>query len=95
MSLIIICAASLAVSALTFFSGFGLGTVLMPVFAVFFPINLAISLTAIVHVLNNLFKLVLVGRHINKQVALKFGIPAISAAFLGALCLSIPFAMWC
>ena len=48
-------------SGLTFFSGFGLGTVLLPVFALFFPVQVAVGLTAVVHFLNNLFKLGLVG----------------------------------
>ena len=36
MSYLIICTVALAVSGLTLFSGFGLGTLLMPVFALFF-----------------------------------------------------------
>lgn len=56
MEEIIIAVVALLASALTFFSGFGLGTVLMPVFAAFFPVDLAIALTAIVHFLNNVFK---------------------------------------
>lgn len=79
---------SIFASALTFFSGFGLGTLLTPVFALFFPVNIAISLTAIVHLLNNLFKWLLVGRHSDKDVILKFGILAMFAAFLGAWLLS-------
>lgn len=71
-------------SGLTFFSGFGLGTILVPVFALFFPIDIAIALTAIVHFLNNLFKLLLVGKNANLKIVLQFGIPALLAAFLGA-----------
>ena len=40
MEYIIICLAALIASALTFFSGFGLGTILMPVFAIFFPVEI-------------------------------------------------------
>jgi uncharacterized membrane protein YfcA len=57
MDLIIVGLAACLTSALTLFSGFGLGTVLMPVFALFFPAPLAIVATAIVHFANNLFKL--------------------------------------
>jgi uncharacterized protein len=84
MEYIIICLAALVSSGLTLFSGFGLGTILMPVFAIFFPVEIAIALTAIVHFLNNLFKLALLGRHADGAVALKFGLPAIVAAFVGA-----------
>ncbi len=73
-----------AASVLTFFSGFGLGTLLAPVFMLFFPVDLAIALTAVVHFFNNLFKLVLVARHADKAVLLRFGVPAIVAAFAGS-----------
>lgn len=69
---------------LTFFSGFGLGTILMPVFALFFPVDIAIALTGVVHFSNNLFKMALVGRNADKTVLLRFGIPAILASFAGA-----------
>ena len=75
-------------SLLTFFSGFGLGTLLTPAFAIFFPIELAVGLTAIVHFLNGLLKLSLVGRYASKEVILRFGVPAIFAALLGAWVLS-------
>lgn len=71
-------------SGLTLFSGFGLGTILLPVFALFFPIEVAVALTAIVHFLNNIFKLALLGKYADKSVVLLFGIPAFIAAFLGA-----------
>ncbi len=61
MEYIVICLVALLVSALTLFSGFGLGTVLMPAFALFFPVPVAIAATAVVHLANNLFKVVLVG----------------------------------
>jgi uncharacterized protein len=88
MEYIIICIVAFIGSGLTFFSGFGLGTLLTPVFGLFFPIDVAIALTAIVHFLNNLFKLVLTGKHINKPVALQFGIPSILAALAGAYLLT-------
>ena len=44
-------------STLTFFSGFGLGTVLLPAFALFLPTPAAVAATAIVHFLNNALKL--------------------------------------
>lgn len=84
MALIIVCIAALAASALTLFSGFGLGTLLTPVFALFFPIEAAVAMTALVHLANNLFKLGLVGRHAVWNVVLRFGLPAAAAAFAGA-----------
>jgi uncharacterized membrane protein YfcA len=69
---------------LTFFSGFGLGTILTPVLMLFFPVELAIGLTGVVHFFNNIFKLILVGSKADKEVLLRFGIPAVIAAFVGA-----------
>ncbi len=89
MEYFIICLVALIGSSLTLFSGFGLGTLLVPVFGLFFPIEMAILLTAIVHFLNNLFKLVLLGKNANTAVVLRFGIPAIVFAFLGAFVLSM------
>lgn len=72
------------ISGLTLFSGFGLGTVLMPVFAIFFPVYIAVMLTAIVHLSNNIFKFILLGRYADRKIVFQFGIPAILAAILGA-----------
>ncbi|MBI3519638.1 MAG: sulfite exporter TauE/SafE family protein [Bacteroidetes bacterium] len=75
-------------SGLTLFSGFGLGTILVPVFTLFFPVDLAIVLTAIVHFLNNIFKLFLLGKKADQKVILYFGIPSVIAAIIGAYILS-------
>jgi len=80
----LICITAFAASMLTFFSGFGLGTVLLPVLAIFFPLPLAIAMTATVHFTNNLLKIALVGKHASKEVLIRFGIPAIIFSFLGA-----------
>src|SRR6187431_2535443 len=69
---------------LTFFSGFGLGTILTPVFMIFFPVDVAIALTGTVHFFNNIFKLFLVGKNADKEVLLRFGIPAVVAAVIGS-----------
>lgn len=74
-------------SGLTFFSGFGLATVLTPILILFFPAPLAISMTAIVHFFNNLFKLLLVRKNANMEVLLKFGLPAMAGAVLGGFTL--------
>jgi uncharacterized membrane protein YfcA len=84
MEIIVVCLAAFLTAIITFFSGFGLGTILMSVFAIFFPIDIAIALTGVVHFSNNLFKISLVGRKADKGVLLRFGIPAIIASFAGA-----------
>lgn len=87
MTIVIVIVSFLA-SVLTLFSGFGLGTLLMPVVAIFFPVAVAVALTAFVHLLNNLFKLVILWKNIHWGVSLKFGIPALLATIPGALMLT-------
>lgn len=85
----IVCLTALIASGLTLFSGFGLGTILMPAFALFFPVEIAIAMTAIVHMANNIFKLFLVGRKTDRHVLMKFAPTAILAAFAGAWLLTL------
>src|SRR5688572_21073527 len=81
------CLTAFAASALTFFSGFGLGTILTPVFAVFFPIETAVAATAVIHLANNVFKLALIGTRADWRVVLRFSSTAAVAALIGALLL--------
>lgn len=87
--IILISFISLLASLLTFFSGFGLGTILTPVFALYFDLKMAIAMTAVVHLLNNLFKFVLVRKYFEKKIILSFGIPAMIFAFVGSWLLNI------
>ena len=75
---------SFIASLLTLFSGFGLGTILLPIFAMFFPLSIAISLTAIIHFINNIFKVIVLGKYANINVVAGFGLPALVSAFFGA-----------
>jgi len=88
MSYLIIIIVALAVASLTFFSGFGLGTILMPAFALFFPVEVAVAATALVHFANNIFKLILVGKHSDWKTVWIFGLPAVAFSFLGAFLLN-------
>lgn len=84
MDLLIVGIAAFLASGLTLYSGFGLGTVLLPAFALFFPAPAAVAATGAVHLLNNLFKGGLLGRDACWPVVLRFGLPAIPAAIFGA-----------
>lgn len=83
MEWIIVITAFLA-SLLTLISGFGLGTLMTPVFVLFFPVDLAIALTAVVHLLNNIFKFGLLFKSIDRKIVLWFGLPGIIGAYFGA-----------
>lgn len=87
MEFVVIGLVALVSSLLTLFSGFGLGTLLLPAFLFFFPAPVAVAMTAIVHFMNNLFKLGLMGKYADKKVTLKFGLPALLASAGGAILL--------
>ncbi|MDP2599228.1 MAG: TSUP family transporter [Deltaproteobacteria bacterium] len=84
MTYLIIALAAMSASALTLFSGFGLGTLLLPVFALFVPVEMAVAATAIVHGANNVLKIVLLGKYADWKIVFRFGLPAMVAAFIGA-----------
>lgn len=89
MDYLIICTVAVLVAGITLFSGFGLGTVLTPTFALFVPVYVAVAATAIVHLANNAFKLALVGRHADWSVAARFALPAALGALAGAGLLAV------
>jgi uncharacterized membrane protein YfcA len=84
LTYVVICTVALLVSMLTLVSGFGLGTLLLPAFAAFFPIGVAIAATAIVHLANNIMKLALVGKYAHTGVVFRFAAGALPAAVFGA-----------
>lgn len=84
MDIVLIAVVAALASALTLYSGFGLGTLLLPAFALFLPAPLAVAATGVVHLLNNLFKSGLLWTKADWKTVLKFGIPAVPAAVAGA-----------
>jgi uncharacterized protein len=64
MEYLVVCVVAVLMSALTLFSGFGLGMVLMPAFALFFPVPVAIAAAAVVNLANN-------GARLIKKVTLR------------------------
>jgi len=72
---------------LTLFTGFGLSTILLPVFVIFFPVAIAVPSTAIVHFINNFYKLFIYFKQINTRILIRFGLPALLASIAGAFLL--------
>jgi len=89
MDILLIAVVAALASALTLYSGFGLGTILLPAFALFVPAPIAVVATGIVHLLNNLFKTALLWNRADWKTVLTFGIPAIPAAVAGAWLLAL------
>ena len=88
MEYVIIAFTVLFGAGLTFFSGFGLGTLMLPVFSLFFDLPIAVGATAIVHLANNIFKFAMVSKHIHYSTLFRFGIPALIFASLGGYLLT-------
>ena len=86
---IILAVVAFLVSILTLFAGFGLGTLLLPAFALFLPPAVAVASTAIVHFANNIFKVTLLVRQARRDVIVRFGVPATIAALAGAYVLGL------
>jgi uncharacterized membrane protein YfcA len=84
MDIAVIAVVAALASALTLYSGFGLGTILLPAFALFFPAPVAVAATGVVHLLNNLFKGTLLRKQADWATVVKFGFPAVPAAIAGA-----------
>lgn len=89
MEFVIVALTVLFGAGLTFFSGFGLGTLMLPVFSIFFDLPIAVGATAIVHLANNIFKFALVSKHIHFPTLLRFGVPALVFAFFGSMLLTV------
>jgi uncharacterized membrane protein YfcA len=84
ISIIVSVIAAFMAAALTLMTGFGLGTILTPVFLIFYDVKIAILIVAVVHLMNNLLKVSLFGRHISIDILKRFGVLTLIGAFIGA-----------
>ncbi len=80
---------SFAIPLLALVSGFGLGTLLLPTFAIFFQLPVAIAMAAGVHLLNSLFHAIGSKDLVNRKVLVLFAVTAVPGAALGAFLFSI------
>jgi uncharacterized membrane protein YfcA len=71
-------------ATLTLMTGFGLGTILTPIFLIFYDVKIAILIVAVVHLLNNLLKLSLFSRYVSSDILKRFGVLTLIGAFMGA-----------
>ena len=62
LSMLLTMLAAFLTAAFTLMTGFGLGTILLPVFLLFYDVKVAILIVAVVHLSNNLLKLSLFKR---------------------------------
>ena len=71
-------------ASLTLMTGFGLGTILTPVFLIFYDVKIAILIVAVVHLSNNLLKLSLFRSYVSLDILKRFGALTLIGAFIGA-----------
>ncbi len=71
-------------AAMTLMTGFGLGTILTPVFLIFYDVKIAILIVAVVHLINNLAKFSLFRRHVDWEIIRRFGVLTLLGAFIGS-----------
>jgi uncharacterized membrane protein YfcA len=65
-------------------SGFGSSILFVPIASLFFDFKTVLGITAVFHVFSNLSKIVLFRKGVNKEIALKLGIPAVVFVMIGA-----------
>jgi uncharacterized membrane protein YfcA len=85
--MVVVVIAAFIGALLSFFCGFGLGTILLPAFASCYALPLAVASTSVVHLANNGFKLLLVGKHAHWPTVWRFGLWSFVGATLGAVLL--------
>ncbi len=81
---ILIAVVSAIAAGLTFFTGFGLGSLLLPLFVWKFGAVAAVPGVAVVHLLNSLYKICLTAKSSDFSTVLRFGIPAVISTLGGA-----------
>ena len=77
-------AATLA-GAIASVAGFGIGSILTPLFAIHFGTKLAVAAVSIPHLIATALRFVRIGEHVDKRVFVSFGITSAAGGLLGAL----------
>jgi uncharacterized membrane protein YfcA len=82
---LLLTAASVAAGAIASVAGFGIGTVLTPVFALRADMRLAVAAVAVPHLIATTLRLWIMRRHIDWRVVRTFGIMSAAGGLAGAL----------
>jgi len=73
------------------FTGFGISTVLIPLFILFFPPQVTLLMVGIIHWFNNVWRITLFRKGLVYRLVLYFGVPGVLLSFMGArLSVEIP-----
>lgn len=77
--------AAILAGAIAALSGFGIGSLLTPLFAVYFPLKLAVAIVSIPHLIATAVRFYRLRVHLDRQVFIHFGIFSAAGGFLGAI----------
>jgi uncharacterized protein len=86
---IILLAAGFIIAAAATISGFGSSTLLIPVAMFFMDTKSAILFVALFHISNNIFKVKIFWKKIDWSELIRFGLPSIAFALIGALLITV------
>jgi uncharacterized membrane protein YfcA len=85
MMVTLLLAASIAAGAIASVAGFGIGTVLTPVFAMQVDMKLAVAAVAVPHLVATTLRLWMMRRHVDWRIVRTFGIMSAAGGLAGAL----------
>ena len=81
----LIAVAAAFAGAIASVAGFGIGSILTPLFAIHFGTKLAVAAVSIPHLIATALRFVRIGEHVDKRVFVSFGITSAAGGLLGAL----------
>jgi len=81
----LIAVAAILAGAIASVAGFGIGSILTPLFAIHFGTKLAVAAVSIPHLIATALRFVRIGEHVDKRVFVSFGITSAAGGLLGAL----------
>jgi len=81
----LIAVAAAFAGAIASVAGFGIGSILTPLFAIHFGTKLAVAAVSIPHLIATALRFVRIGEHVDKRVFVSFGITSAAGGLIGAL----------
>jgi len=76
---------SLVAGAVAAVSGFGIGSLLTPLFGLRYPLNLAVAIVSIPHLIGTAIRFFRLRQHIDRRVFVNFGVFSAAGGLLGAI----------
>lgn len=77
--------AAILAGAIASLSGFGIGSILTPLLAVYFGTKLAVAMVSVPHLVGTALRFALIREHLDRRVLVTFGITSAIGGLLGAL----------